>query len=122
MDKLKALEDYAKNTTLLFVEDDQDFTQHFTQLLSTFFTNITTAANGKIALDLYKKHSYDLVISDIIMPEMNGIELCRAIKEINHEQIIIISSAHDDTRYLFELINLGIDAFLSNLCKQKHFL
>lgn len=64
--------------------------------------------------DYYKSNSefYDIVISDIKMPKLDGIELTKKIFEINKKQMIIIVSAYDEKEYLVELINLGAHGFM----------
>jgi signal transduction histidine kinase len=111
MEYIKDLLSVSKDVSLLFVDDDLQFSENFQKLLATFFENITIAHDGLEGLACYKNNHYDLIISDIQMPHLDGIAMCRQIKDENPNQLIIISSAHDDTHYLFDLINLGIDAF-----------
>ena len=113
------LEKYAKNKEVLFVEDDSDILKETSELLALIFANVEVASNGEEGLDKYKKHYeitnkyYDLVISDIKMPKMNGIELTKKIYKINKEQLLIILSAHSESNYLLELVNIGISHFIS---------
>ncbi|WP_321778655.1 response regulator [Sulfurimonas sp.] len=55
---------------------------------------------------------YDIVLSDIQMPNLNGVELTSKLYNINPSQLLIILSAHDDSKYLMPLINLGIEQFI----------
>ncbi|MEA2018357.1 MAG: response regulator [Campylobacterota bacterium] len=71
-----------------------------------------TASNGEEGLELYKKNSYDLVITDILMPKMDGIEMSKEIKEINQYQNILIISAYSDTKDFVTSIKLGIDGYI----------
>lgn len=62
---------------------------------------------------MYKKSPYDIVLSDITMPNMNGVKLSREIRHLNSEQTIIILSAHSELEYLIELIDIGIHQFIA---------
>ncbi len=109
---------YTKNLSILFVEDHEELRVNTSEILKNFFKTVTTCSNGKEALNEYIKYNkvnssyYDLVLSDIQMPIMDGIELTEKIYNINESQVIIILSAYDETRYLLRLINLGIEQFI----------
>jgi len=105
---------HTKKLSILFVEDHEDLRVNTTHILKSFFNTIDVAANGLEALNMFKedKDKFDIIISDIQMPVMNGIELTKNIYNIKPEQTIIILSAYDDTKYLHELINLKIEHFL----------
>ena len=110
--------EYTKKLSILFVEDHEELRINTVLLLESLFKTADSAVNGKDGLDKYldykEKNSkyYDIVLSDIKMPMMNGIELTEKIYEYNPSQIIIILSAFDDSKYLLKLINLGIAQFL----------
>jgi DNA-binding response OmpR family regulator len=113
------LEKYTKDIEVLFVEDDEIIKKETKELLEEIFQKeITVASNGKEGLDKYntyysKNNKYfDLVITDIQMPIMNGIEFTKEIYSINTNQSLIVLSAHNDSKYLMELINLGITQFI----------
>ena len=109
---------YTKSLSILFVEDHTELRVETVDILKNFFKTVDSCENGEEALTKYieykeqNSHYYDLVISDIQMPIMDGIELTQKIYEINQSQIIIILSAHDETKYLLSLINLGIEQFI----------
>ena len=103
---------YTKNLNLLFAEDHEELRQSTTEILKNFFNSVDAVDDGDKALELYKKSSYDIVLTDIRMPVMDGIELTQKIYEINPEQCIIILSAHDESKYLIPLINLGVSQFI----------
>ena len=101
-----------KKPSVLFV-DDESFTRESIKL---FLERITdkcfVCANGREALEVYKNNNIDIVLSDINMPELNGIELSKKIKEINPNQAILLVTAHSDSQYLIEAINLGLDGYV----------
>jgi EAL domain-containing protein (putative c-di-GMP-specific phosphodiesterase class I)/PleD family two-component response regulator len=109
---LTKLREYTKDMKVLYVEDDLSIQAEMQELLKKFFSTIVLAKNGKEGLEAYKKESYDLIITDVNMPIMNGIEMSKTILEKNHNQSIIIFSAYSDSKYLLELINSGIEYFI----------
>lgn len=108
----------TKTLSILFVEDNNDLRENTTEILKTFFKHVDSSQNGEYGIDkyieYYEKNSkyYDIVISDIEMPIMDGVELTKLIYSINPSQPIIILSAFDDAEYLISLINLGIEQFI----------
>lgn len=112
MHTIKDLHKYSHNLNVLYVEDDKDLREETTTLFKMLFKNIDTAEDGEIGLDKYNENAYDLVISDVNMPNMNGIEMCKSIKEVNPEQKISIVSAHDESAILMDLIKAGADGFI----------
>ncbi len=112
MRNIKDLHKYSQNLNVLYVEDDVNLRNETETLFKMLFKNIDTASDGKDGLEKYNNNLYDLVISDINMPVMNGIEMCKQIKEINPEQKISIVSAHDESHILMDLIKAGADGFI----------
>jgi DNA-binding NarL/FixJ family response regulator len=108
---LKELEQYCKPFTLLFVEDDAMLQKNVQRSLGLLFNKVIVAGNGKEGLEAYKSNDIDLVLSDINMPIMTGIEMTKKIKEIRVNQPIIILSAHKDFNYIYDLLHLGISAY-----------
>ncbi len=109
---------YTKNLSIIFVEDHDELRENTSEILKNFFKDVEVASNGKEALEKYQKfynensRYHDIVLSDIQMPIVNGIELTKSIYNINSLQTVIILSAFDDTHYLLPLINLGIEQFV----------
>lgn len=110
--KSKLLKDVAFGMRVLFVEDDPIIQEQLKTFLLRFFAHIDTANNGVEALEFYKKNKYDLVITDLSMPLMNGIDLSKEIKLMNEDQYIIVVSAHSESDKLIQLINIGVDGFI----------
>ncbi len=122
------LKKYTKEFNVLFVEDDIDFRKEFFELLQDIFPNVTTAVDGLDALNKYKEFYtqtdkyYDLIISDIKMPNFDGTQLVEAIYEIKKDQIIVILSARNEFKYLLPLVNLGIHQFFTKPINYSTFL
>jgi PAS domain S-box-containing protein len=113
---------YAKGMRVLYVEDEMQIRENTVPLLLKFFPQVETASNGKEGLALYKDNVYDLVITDILMPEMNGVTMIQMIKELDSSQNIIVTSACEESHYLLELINLGVAQFLLKPMKTEQMI
>lgn len=116
------LKKYASECSVLYVEDDELIRTQTASFLARFFPDVVLAEDGSIGLSKYKQRKFDVVITDINMPQMNGIEMIEAIKEINYEQIILVTSAHNDSEYLMKLINLHVMQFILKPFDNKQFL
>ncbi len=122
MIKPKEFKEAAQGVSVLYVEDDLELRQNTVRLLSSFFTGIGVADNGLDGLNKYRSNQYDLVITDINMPVMNGVKMAQEIKKENPQQVIVVISAHDEARYLLDLINLGIDYYILKPLDLNKFL
>lgn len=109
----------TKKLSLLFVEDDPQLRQRTVEILEDYFFRVDFAEDGIDALEQFNRYYdlrstyYDLVISDIQMPRMDGVELTEKLYALRHDQPIIILSAHTETTYLLRLINLGVAQFIT---------
>ncbi len=107
-----ALSLHARGMRVLYVEDETLIRENTKMLLETIFTEVETAGNGSEGLRRFQNRPFDIVITDILMPEMNGVLMIRKIKELSPEQPCIVTSACEESSYLLELINLGVSQFL----------
>ena len=109
---VKQLQIDAKEFSLLYVEDNASLRANAGKLLRKFFTQVDVAEDGLVGLELFKKNHYALVITDIKMPKMDGLELSAKISLLRPETKIIVMSAFDDKDSLMKFIEVGIFRFL----------
>ena len=102
----------SKNLNVLYVEDNDDVRNQTTKMLSAFFEHIDLAINGSEGFKLFKDKSYDIVITDIKMPEIDGMTLIKMIREINDSIPILILSAHDDKDFLLKSIDFNVEGYI----------
>ncbi|NVN90061.1 MAG: response regulator [Desulfuromonadales bacterium] len=111
---MTALRTLASKIKLLIVEDDCEMRAVLCdaiQLKYPFFT-IFCAENGGEGLESFQQQNPDVVISDINMPIMNGIQMTKEIRTLNPSALIIILTAHSDTDYLLDAIRTGINRYI----------
>ncbi len=104
--------DNLKEISLLYVEDEAIIRDQLIEILQGEVASLHVADNGKKGVELYKQFRPDIVITDIRMPEMDGLEMSREIFEIDDSVPIIVSSAFNESTYLLESIKLGIHNYL----------
>lgn len=102
----------SKHVDVLFVEDDESEIEFTYTMLQSYLKSLDVARNGQEGLELYKKKHYDLVITDIVMPVMDGLTMVQEMKKIDPEQHIIITSSYDDSENLLKSIKLGVSSYI----------
>lgn len=102
-----------KDISVLYVEDENDVREFTSKLLGSLLKKVYVAQNGLEGLELYKENqnNIDLIISDINMPKMNGLDMCEQIRKINNEMPLVITSAHNDTNFLRKAIEVGVNTY-----------
>lgn len=102
--------DLLSNITILYIEDEKMIRDEVSYFFSKYVKNFHTATNGQEGLELYNQIKPDLIITDIQMPKMNGLDM---IKEINNKKIpIIITTAFSDIDYFLKAIELNVSKFI----------
>jgi DNA-binding NtrC family response regulator len=96
---------------ILYVEDEPKLRERTVILLSMRFESVISAGNGNEALDLFSRERPDIVVSDIKMPVMDGLEMTRRIRDIAPETPVILCTAFTETDYLLKAIELGVSAY-----------
>ncbi|MFA9370854.1 MAG: two-component regulator propeller domain-containing protein [Labilibaculum antarcticum] len=110
----------ASNVTVLLVEDNIELLQLMQQMLSRSY-HILTATNGIKAMDIIKSTDIDIVISDVMMPEMDGVELCETLKghiDTSHISVILLT-AKNSIEDRIECYKAGADAYISKPFEMK---
>jgi len=100
-----------KNITVLLAEDEKILSELMNDAIGEYFKEFILVKDGIEALDAYKKHQPDIVITDILMPKLNGLSLLKALREHNEQLPIIILSAHSDTNKLLQAIDYGVSKY-----------
>ena len=109
---------------VLYVEDDEGTRALTVSVLEEFFDNIMIAVDGKDGLEKFLAHEkeIDLVITDIMMPLLTGLEMIQSIRQHNTEITIVVLSAHNEATYFEQAIEMGIDGYLSQPLRIKQLL
>ena len=109
---IKQIRMLGSSVSVLYAEDEANIREQVSRMLKQLFDTVDVAENGQDALEKYKNKKYDLVITDLKMPYMDGVELCENIMLINKEQSILLISAHKEPEELLRLIDIGVSGFL----------
>ncbi|OFY50485.1 MAG: hypothetical protein A2W85_10630 [Bacteroidetes bacterium GWF2_41_31] len=99
--------------TLLLVEDDKVIRNVYAQLLDRIVSKVVTASNGEEGYDSFIEHSPDLILTDIKMPVMNGLDMINKIRNHNRQVRVIIMSAYGESRFFLKAIESGVKGFLT---------
>jgi CheY-like chemotaxis protein len=106
------IKELTKELVILYVEDEEDIRHQMLGLLRILFKEVYVASDGFEGLSLFQKRYYDLIITDIQMPNMNGLDMVQHIR-LTHPNIpIIITTAFSDQEYFIRSIDLKIDKYL----------
>lgn len=103
--KLKAL-------SVLYVEDDEGIQQQLSQFLQRRVGKLYVASNGREGLDIYLSERPDIVVTDVSMPIMGGMEMAEAIKNENFDTPVILTTAYNEPDFFIKSIDIGIDKYV----------
>ena len=116
---MSALEDCR----LLFVDDEEDFLVTIVKYLRRKKLNVAAASSGQTALDWFAANDVDIVILDIKMPDMNGVDVLRRMREMKGDDFgVIILSGHAHTDLAMEAMRAGANDFLLKPCAVDELL
>jgi len=103
---------YLKSLNILYVEDEPATAKKFLSILKKIFNEVFYAPNGKEALDIFYSNNINIIISDINMPIVNGLELAKKIRETDTNIPIVLISARNESDTLLQAIDLNIDSYI----------
>ncbi len=103
---------YLQSLTVLYVEDEPKLQEQVSSFFSDIVGTFYLASNGEEGLAFYQQYKVDIIISDITMPKMNGIEMAEKIRQENRHIPIIITSAHNNSDFFIKAIEIGISRFI----------
>lgn len=109
---MKFPENEHYDISLLYVEDERVTREQVTRILQRFVTELFVAENGEQGLQLFCAKKPDIVLTDVMMPIMNGLEMCRKIRDIDKDSQLIVLTAYSDTENLLECISIGINQYV----------
>lgn len=112
---------YLKNSTILYVEDELETQELIRTILSRVCKEVYTASDGEEGLEVYKEKQPNIVLTDIVMPNMNGIEMSQKIKAINPKQLIALFTAYNEPSFKEQASELKIDAYIMKPFDEKQF-
>ena len=112
MENLQDVIRLGSKLKVLYVEDDVALRNETRNLFEKIFKEVDVASNGATGLMRFSQEQYDLVITDIEMPELNGLEMSKKIKELNENVPIVVISAYSNSSYLIEAIGIGINYYV----------
>ena len=98
--------------SVLLVEDDALSLFVYSEFIRKLVTDVYTANDGREGVEVFKKNKPDIIITDIMMPELDGLEMIREIKKSDSQVKVIMISGHSETDYFIRSIDLGVDGYL----------
>ncbi len=104
--------DNLKNRVVLYIEDDEVVLENISKLLKNYFKIVHTASDGESAYEIFVKRSIDLLIVDIELPRLNGINFIKRVRKIDKDIPIVIISAYTKTDYLLESVELNLNKYI----------
>lgn len=112
-----------KDCVVLYVEDEKSVRDQTYMILKDFVKEVYLASNGEEGLSLALQKDVDIIVTDILMPQMNGIEMLKKLKTEYHRNIpAIITTAFTETEYLLEAITLKVDGFIMKPINMKDLI
>ncbi len=107
---------------ILLVEDEKDISNALCRILTSAKYDVEAAYDGEQGLELIKSHPYDIIITDIMMPKMDGIELIKAVRAMGNNSPILVLTAKSETDDKVKGLDAGADDYLTKPFSLKEFL
>lgn len=103
----------TKPLTVLYVEDDETVAKNMQKILSKLFDKVIYAINGQEGLEKFQSNQIDIIISDINMPQLSGINMLKEIKKTELKVPAMLITAHQELEYYEDAMELNVDAYLN---------
>ena len=103
---------HMKALTILYIDDETCMRENVVEYLSYYCDHVYQAADGLSGLEVYKEVSPDIIITDITMPKLNGLNMVKTIRENDQKTKIIIATAHLENSFLLKAVELGLVKYL----------
>jgi C4-dicarboxylate-specific signal transduction histidine kinase len=108
--------------SVLFVEDEELLRAIYERILDKVVSRLYLAGNGKEGLEAFQQYKPDLIITDIMMPIMDGLEMVEKIREVDEEVRMVILSAYGEAEYFLDAIKIGVNSFLLKPVETKKLI
>ncbi len=106
-------ESFLKNLNVLYVEDEPEIIELVEKRFASKFNLFTSVTSAEDALTIYKENNYDLILTDYLLPGINGMEFAKEVLKIKGKVPIILITGYVDMQFLVEAINMGITQFVA---------
>ncbi len=114
MNDIEEIIKYSQKLKLLYVEDNQEAREATISIFEEFFSEIIVSVDGQDGYEKFNDNqdTIDIIITDINMPKLNGIEMIQKIKKINEDIPILILSAYNNSEFFIDSIQLGVEGYI----------
>lgn len=119
---MKRLMNIAEQLSILYVEDEKIIRDEVGSFLELIFKEVYTAEDGESGILTFIKKSPDLILTDIRMPKVNGIQMSRELKKTNPDIPIIVLSAFNDNHILLDSVDVGINKYVLKPFKKENMI
>ncbi len=122
MDGIATIIKNSKKLRLLYVEDNQAAREATLLILNEFFDHIVVGIDGQDGVEKFQQNKIDIIITDINMPRLNGLEMTKQIRSFDRDVPILVLSAYNESGFFMESIKLGVDGYLLKPIDMEQFL
>lgn len=109
-----------KQTKILIAEDDDLNRKNLMELLSEIGSAVTAVSDGKEAMEVFSNDKYDLVITDLKMPHVDGLQLLKFIKDVNPDNVVVVITGYATVKSAVDAMKLGAFDYITKPLKDDH--
>ncbi len=113
---------FTKTLKVLYIEDNAEARESTLMILEEFFDDMLVAIDGQDGFENFQRYGVDLIITDINMPRLNGLEMIKKIRTFDKDVPILILSAYNESGFFIDSIKLGVEGYLLKPIDMKQFL